>query len=103
MLTHNSRNVYTYDPNSHFSRSTYYMRNIYHNSFDCKKCGVIFAYRTKAVYCTLCQAKAMRLVRWWRRCKNKRKIMERLMVLNVMSSRMSVSEMGINDHVMSFL
>ena len=79
---------------------TYYSRNLFHNTFVCRQCGPSV---TTDKHCQKCRRNALRILRFWRRHRDRRRLVERVMALNVMSNMLDVSEMGINANVLSFL
>jgi hypothetical protein len=72
---------------------------------DCVNCDLRHSSTESVVssYCNKCKNAMITVLSWYRRCVRLRRFVRGVLVLNVLSRRIGVGELGICDNIMIFL
>ena len=69
----------------------------------CTQCYSVFSSYQRDTLCMNCCVHGSKIKRWWKKVKNRKSLVNSILILNIVSKRIKISEVGIIDNISKFI
>ena len=71
--------------------------------YICSQCYSIFSWHEPHSLCLNCVLNGCRISKWWKKIQKNKALIQNILVMNIVSRKMMISEIGIGDNIIKFL